>query len=364
MNQPVSPGRPMRVPVVLLTGVDPGAMATTMVGLQFDLPGVVVVRHHIDVERQVLTRTVSEVTGALEEHQVELEHACVSCAIREDIVPTLERLARERRWQSIVAHLPVGAEPAQLCTVVTRDTRLARFLRISAVVTAVGSAQPVRDLLGDDLLAERGLHSAHDDRRGVGEVLAAMVEYSDTVVLDGPVDPCARGLVTTLARPGVAVVEGGSALDSATLVGSLHGYAASGAWISPARSEELPRVGAEGVWQLDLRSPQPFHPDRLLESLEELGSGAHRSRGCFWLPTRPGRVIEWNGAGGQLSIGDRGPWGRLRPFTRIVLTGVGVAPQHLRPAFDRLLAGADETPRARLAEDGFEPWLGPIREVA
>ena len=47
----------------------------------------------------------------------------------------------------------------------------------------------------------------------------------------------------------------------------------------------------------------------------------------------------------------------------MVLTGVGAAPDHLRPAFDGLLAGPDDT--GRLAtEDGFEPWLGPIREVA
>lgn len=355
----------MRTPVVLLTGVDPEAMATTMVGLQFGLPGAVAVLHHIDVERQVLSRTVSDMSGVLERHEVELEHACVSCAIREDIVPTLERLARDGRWSSIVAHLPISAEAAHLCSVLTWDTRLARFLRVSAVVAALGTQHPVRDLLGDDLLADRGVHCSHEDRRGVGEVLAAMVEYADAVVIDGDVEPVASGLVRTLARPDATVVDGASALDSDALVGRLHQHTRTEAWTSPTRSVELP-FGAEGIWQVDLRSSRPFHPDRLLESLEQIGAGAHRSRGCFWLPTRPGSILEWEGAGGQLSIGEHSTWGRQEPFTRIVVTGIGVAPALLRSAFsDMLVAPGDEGRHGwRVAEDGFEPWLGPIREVA
>lgn len=354
----------MRVPVVLLTGVDPDAMATTMVGLQFDLPAAVAVRHVIDVERQLLTRTVSDLTGVIEQHETYLDHACVSCAMREDILPTLERLARDGRWQSIVAHLPVGAEAAHLCSALALDSRLARFLRVASVVAAVGSAHPVRDLLGDDLLAERGHHCSEGDRRGVGEVLAAMVEYADATTFDDAVDPVARSLVTALARPGSTVTHGGQGLTGTALVGHLHQHARTHAWIQPTRTDALPQVRGEGVWRLDLQSLQPFHPERLLDGLERLGTGTHRSRGCFWLPTRPDRALEWDGAGGQLSIGDHTAWAPRRPFTRIVLTGVGGAPADLRPAFTDLLVGMGERTRWSGDEDGFEPWLGPIRRVA
>jgi G3E family GTPase len=260
----------------------------------------------------------------------------------------------------------VGAEPAQVCTALTWDTRLARFLRISAVVTALGSRHPVRDLLGDDLLADRGHHCSHDDRRGVGEVLCAMVEYADALVLDDAADPVAAGLVRALARPGTTIAEGGHGLDAAALLGGLHQDAHTRAWTSPIRTDALADIRTEGVWRLDLQSLQPFHPDRLLESLELIGGGHHRSRGCFWLPTRPGRVLEWEGAGGQLSIGDHAGWGSRRPFTRIVVTGVGAAPADLRTSFGHLLVADGEAPRRGwdAMEDGFEPWLGPIRKVA
>src|SRR6478735_6991294 len=212
----------MRIPVVLLTGVDPDAMAAAMVGLQFDLPAAVALRHVIDVERSVLTRTVSDVTGVVEHEEIDLEHACVSCAVREDVAPTLERLARARRWESVIAHLPVGAAAGQVCTVVGHDPRLAQHLRVSGVLTALDGPGVGDDLLGDDLLAERGRHSSDDDRRGVGEVAAAMVEYADVVVTHGPTDPAGAELLTALARPDARVAHGVEHLDGALLTGTLH----------------------------------------------------------------------------------------------------------------------------------------------
>lgn len=352
---------------MLLTGVDRDAMAAAMVGLQFDLPSAVAVRHHIDVERGVLERVVSDVTGVVERVDHQLEHACVTCAIREDVVPTLERLARSGRWSTIVAHLPVGAEATQVCQVLAWDTRLARYLRVSGVVAAVDGQRVVDDLVGDDLLAERGDHSGADDRRGVAEVNAAMVEYADVVVTRGDVDPVGSDLLRALARPDAEVVAGVEHLRAEPLTGSLHQHGRSRAWVDPVRHDPLPPLGSDRVWRVDLGSPQPFHPERLLDGLESLGDGRHRSRGSFWLPTRPDQVLVWDGAGGQLSIGAGEPWRDREPHTRIVLTGVGAEPAHLRDAFAALLLGPDEAAargRWRVAEDGFEPWLGPVRRAA
>jgi G3E family GTPase len=358
----------MRTPLLAVTGVDPVAMDSTLMSLAWDLPRAVSVRHRIDPHSQVLTRTVSSTSGVLEQEHIQLEHACVSCALREDILPTLERLARDDRWSAIVSGLPTATEAGQLAHVLATDSRLARHLRLSGVLTAVGTSDLVRDLLSDDLLRERDAHTNPDDDRGVGEVACAQLEFADLVVLDADPGPEASDLVRALARPGVPVITGADQLDPGAILERRHSNSTSNAWCSPELDTDLPPLQGGHAWRLDLCSPRPFHPDRLLDQIERLGAGAFRSRGCFWVPTRPRDMQEWSGAGGQLSIGSYRPWGRRTPVTRLVFTGLGTPPGGLAAAFeDVLLTPAEALLDHRswnVAEDGLEPWLGDIRDAA
>lgn len=358
----------MRTPLVVVTGVDPVAMDSTLMSLAWDLPGAVSVRHRIDPHSQVLTRTVSDISGVLEQEHIPLEHACVSCALREDILPTLERLARDDRWSTILAGLPTSTEAGQLAHALGRDTRLARHLKLAGVLAAVGTADVVRDLLSDDLLQERSVHANPDDDRGVGEVACAQIEYADLVVLDADPGAEATDLVRALARPGVPVAVGADRLDATAIIAERHQAALANAWCSPELDTDLPALDGGHAWRLDLCSPRPFHPERLLDQIERLGTGPYRSRGSFWVPTRPGDMLEWSGAGGQLSIGSYSPWGRRTPVTRLVFTGLGALPAGLADAFEDILLTPAEALLDRrswdVLEDGLEPWLGDIRDVA
>lgn len=361
----------MRTPLVVITGVDPEAMDSAALALAWDLPDAVAVQHRIDPESQVLSRLVSDVTGVLEREEVQLEHACVSCALREDILPTLERLARDGRWGAIISSLPVGAEAGNLAGALARHGRLARHLRLTNIVTSLGLGGLERDLTGDDLLRERGLHSNPWDGRGVAEVACAMIEYADLVTLTSAPGPAETGpvdLVRALVRPGTLLVPGTEHLDRATVLEARHHHARTLAWASPRRTIPLPALGGSGAWRIELSSPRPFHPERLVDQIERLGSGAHRSRGCFWIPTRPGTALAWDGAGGQLSLGTHAPWGAEAPHTTLVFTGLGERPADLVAAFEDLLLTPQEARaqglRWRVAFDGLEPWLGDIEEVA
>lgn len=359
---------PARTPLVVVTGVDPAAMDSAMLSLSWDLPRAVAVRHRIDPTSQVLTRVVSDADGVVERHEITLEHACTSCALREDILPTLERLAREGRWSTIVACLPTATEADQLSAIVTRDPRLARHLRLSSVVTAVGASRTAEDLLGDDLLRERGLHSNPEDGRGLGEVACAQIEFADVLVLGDQPAAEAADLVRALARPDAVLLEGADQLDGAGLAERRHLRTAAAAWTSPVLDLEIPPLGESLAWRLDLSSPRAFHPERLLDQIGRLGTGRHRSRGSFWVPTRPGIVQEWSGAGGQLSIGRHGARNGHTPLTRLLFTGLGSPPVELVEAFEDLLVGSAHPTLERggwdLPEDGLEPWLGEIRGAA
>lgn len=353
---------------MVVTGTDPVAMDTTLLSLAWDLSRAVSVRHRINPESQVLTRTVSDSSGVVEHEQIQLEHACVSCALREDIMPTLHRLALDGRWDAIVSGLPTATEAGQLAHLLSTDSRLARHLKLSTVVAAVAAGNVVHDLLSDDLLRERGAHTNPGDDRGVGEVTCAQVEFADVVVLAGDADDAEMDLVRALARPDAQHVTGTDLLDGAALTAHRHQRSAAAAWSSPESWSELPPLGPSEAWRLDLSTPRAFHPERLLDQIERLGSGPYRSRGTFWVPTRPGSALEWSGAGGQLSIGSYSNWGRRTPHTRLIFTGLGATPPELVTAFEDLLLSPTEALLDQrswdVPDDGLEPWLGDIRDIA
>jgi G3E family GTPase len=239
---------------------------------------------------------------------------------------------------------------------------------MGAVVATLGADRVVDDLLGDALLRDRDRHTNPWDDRGVGEVACAQVEFADVVVLDSDPGAEALDLVRSLARPDAALVVGADRLDGLSLSAHRHQHSVTSSWCALEQGHAIPRLATGHAWRLELSSLRPFHPERLLDQIDRLGSGPHRSRGCFWLPTRRGAVLEWSGAGGQLSIGSHSRWGRGAPRTRLLLTGLGDVPHDLVVAFDDLLLTPAEERQARHAwdvpEDGLEPWLGDIRDVA
>lgn len=354
----------MSTPLVLLTGIDAGALASAMIALQWDVPDAVAVRHEIDVGRQVLTRTVSDASGLVERHQLDLDHACVGCALREDIMPTLVRLADDGRWSAIIAHLPVSADATQVCRVLDHDDTLARLLHVASVVAVVSGPTVRSDLLGDDLLRERGLQTSASDNRGVAEAHAALIEYADAAVIVGGIDSTDRHLVSMLQRPDAMGAVSHLDLDTARIVSARRPHEIAESWVHPARSTAVGLVQTGKAWTIELCSERPFHPQRLLENIGALGGGARRSRGCFWLPTRPDRLEEWDGAGGQLSVGPC-DHDEVGPHTRILVTGVDDGRDALQALFHHcLLTDTELAERGTIWEcetDGFEPWLGPIR---
>ena len=113
---------------------------------------------------------------------------------------------------------------------------------------------------------------------------------------------------------------------------------------------------------MTLSTERPFHPWRLHRRLADLGGGRHRSRGHFWLPTRPFTACVWNGAGGQLSIGPLDDWHGVLPGTRLSFVGVGAGREEVVAAFDEAVVTPDEDSGDLTAwldvDDDFDPWLG------
>lgn len=369
------------IPVSVLASADPVLRDSALFGLLMDAPGVVAVRH--DIHADHLRRVVLDATGVIEDVIVPLEHACLSCAVREDAVPTIARLARDGRWGHVLLALPVSAEPLPAARALAAESERGGALDHTRVATAFAVVDIdtfQQDLFGDETLVERGLELTPDDERSVGEALAAQIEQADLVVTSGNESPSATtsGLLDRLRGAGTRRVDGLHALSAADLAAATH---------SPSRAERRAHpLGAVAItgpgsvpedrsWTLELRSPLPFHPERLLDGIEELSSRGLRARGVFHVADRPGLACLWDGAGGQLAFGDLGPWPEVcpgtAPHTRIVVVGVaddrgtGTSLEddrdRLREAFHAALCTPEELAVGvewLWREDHLAPWLG------
>lgn len=357
----------MRKPLIVITGVDPMAMQATMSSLVWDLPKVVAIRHTIEPITQKLSRFVSSVEGSVESAEIDLEHACVGCAIREDILPTIVRLAQDPQWETVVACLPTSAEADHLSAAISRDPLVSRYIRLSSVIATVPGEEALEHLMNSQWLGEFGYQTGPGDPRCVGESACAQVEYADVVVATMRISDTGRDFIHALKRPTAQLVVGAENIEVASLTEGRHLSGVASAWRSPMADYELPDLPRSDAWRLDLQSSRPFHPERLVDHIGRL-DGPFRSRGCFWVPTRPDLANTWDGVCGQVGIGQHSHWGSQTPITRLILTGVGRPPAGLHDIFDDLLLTDQEmnldVGHWQLAEDGLEPWLGDIPHAA
>jgi G3E family GTPase len=376
----------LRLPVVVLSGVRSEDQDLSALSVACSLPLPVVLRHELHVAEGYLRRIVSDTTGVLEDVRVPLEHACLTCALRYEIVPTLVRLAKDHAWSSVLLGLPAAAEPLPLVRAIQQtvvDGRpVADWVDVRSVVAAFDPDRLLDDVFGDVLLEEQDADRHPGDRRAVGEVLAQQLEYADLLLATGG-DLCRTGstLLEELRRPDSLVVTDMAGLEAEHLLERPRSQEQADRFVDPTTRSphrHVPRNGAEivdvsydsssEVWTLFVDTWRPFHPGRLMERIEAIGGDGMRGRGCFWLPSRPNAVAVWDGAGGQLSIGTSGTWEGRTPRTRLVITGVGDGQPRVAAAVEKALMTEAELARGLHTwlriDDGFDPWLGDYSEVA
>ncbi|MFF0509751.1 GTP-binding protein [Streptomyces sp. NPDC004250] len=344
------PDRPA-LPVVIVGGLHAEARRATVARLLADVPGSVVLHHDLATAAAgTVVRTVRDATGILSAGEAPLVNDCACCALREDLVPELVRLADAGGTPLAVVELWDSVEPKAMAEVVT-----AGGFTVTGVITAVDPALVLPYLGNGDDLAEGGLAAAATDQRTVADTFARQLEYAPVLALADslPGSPEAddedRELLAQLhptARRVSVGPGGGQGGDQDGGHGGGHGgvpgNAPAGApGSSPGApgghpagpSSELARAAlagfdvesaaaaqhpacallpaeadAHGVTTLVWHRRRPFHPGRLYAALEDLTCAAARSRGRFWLADKADTLLHWDAAGGALCVEGAGPW--------------------------------------------------------
>ncbi|WP_060881585.1 CobW family GTP-binding protein [Streptomyces scabiei] len=327
--------------VAIVGGLPADARRAAVEALLAGVPGSVALHHDLSTAADgTVLRTIRDAAGLVATGETPLVNDCACCALREDLVPELERLAGAGLTRLAVVELWDSVEPKAMAEVVA-----ASGLPLTSVITAVDPALLLPCLGNGDDLAEAGLAAAPTDERTVADTFARQLEYAPVLaVLDSAeADDEDRALLAQLHPTAQRVPIGGRwrapevaggpergagncatghharALDdapqplrrpSALLAAAFAGFdvEAAAAAQHPACALLPTDADEHGVTTLVWRRHRPFHPERLYAALEDLCCAAARSRGRFWLAERPDTLLHWDAAGGALCVESVGPW--------------------------------------------------------
>ena len=89
-------------------------------------------------------------------------------------------------------------------------------------------------------------------------------------------------------------------------------------WIEELnKAEHTPETDEYGISSFVYRTSKPFNSERFWDYIQnKFPSNVIRSKGLFWLDSRPAQAISWSQAGGSLKADNAGVWWSSMPFEK------------------------------------------------
>jgi G3E family GTPase len=280
----------------------------------------------VNIDAALVDREVE--LNRAEEKLVEMSNGCICCTLREDLLVEVGRLAKDGRFDYLVIESTGISEPLPVAETFTfRDeegTSLSDVADLDTMVTVVDAVNFTIDLDEADSLQARGESLGEEDRRTVSDLLIDQVEFADVIVINKidlvtsaererlehalrQLNRHAEILYASFGKVPLGRVMGTGRFDFARA-------AQSPGWLAEIRGEHTPETEEYGIGSFVYRARRPFHPARFAAALKTDWPGnVLRSKGFFWLASRPDAAGEWSQAGGIVRHGPAGIWWAAAP---------------------------------------------------
>ncbi|TLM72977.1 GTPase [Pseudarthrobacter sp. NamB4] len=290
--------------VTVVSSLDVFARQKACAVLAAERPGALVVFHDL-LGGGVVVRRVFKEGRCLERQESTLEHGCLSCTVRLDVVPALRRLAVQ--GTHVILGLPAAVESSMAVGALLKG--LGSAVTVTSVVLAC-APDAVEDQIWDHhTLFESGFTPVPEDDRTSGEFLVGELSFGDTVMLSDPalvpVDPGLRvrggQLLKELAPHAVVADADGAVKQGRHRLAKAMGRTVPGS----VRVPDHPSAPFSTVVH---RIRRPLHPERFRHALKALAEGSCWLRGTLWVASAPGCRIAVQGIGPRVWLENTGPW--------------------------------------------------------
>jgi G3E family GTPase len=264
-----------------------------------------------------------------EEKLVEMSNGCICCTLREDLLLEVNKLAKDGRFDYLVIESTGISEPLPVAETFTfadeEGVSLSDVAMLDTMVTVVDAVNFLKDYDEAKYLQESGQSLGEDDERSVADLLADQVEFAD-VLLISKIDLVQTSDVERLKAilkslnthaQVIPISQGQVPVDEVLSTGLFDFERAQQApgWLKEMRGEHVPETEEYGISSFSYVARRPFHPEKffhLLHDTEQFGK-LIRSKGYFWLATRPEFAGQWSQAGGIARYGFAGMFWKAIP---------------------------------------------------
>ncbi len=264
-----------------------------------------------------------------EEKLVEMSNGCICCTLREDLMIEVEKLAKMRRFDYLLIESTGISEPipvAQTFSFATGDELydLTKFSQLDTMVTVVDAFNFFKDFGSADSLQDRDMTADEDDERSIVDLLTDQVEFANIIILN-KTDLVTEGQLGLLEgmlhklNPTAKIVRASyGKIDPKTILNTgLFDYEVaeqSAGWqkeleLAQKGIAHSPETEEYGIGSFVYRNSRPMHPGRFLDYVsQDFPATVMRSKGVFWLASRPDQAILWSQAGDSLKAEVYGRW--------------------------------------------------------
>ncbi len=266
----------------------------------------------INIDASLIEREVS--LNRAEEKLVQMSNGCICCTLREDLLIEIQKLAHEKKFDYLVIESTGVSEPLPIAETFTfideGGTSLSDIARLDTMVTVIDAMHFLHDFEEAKTLQEAGEVAGANDERSVADLLIDQVEFSDVIVINKidlvsiPELSRLQSILRTLNTQAEIIFAKHGQVDLKKLLntGKFNFELAQQApgWLKEMRGEHIPETEEYGINSFTYTARRPFHPRKFFDFLHQSWPTGRllRSKGFFWLASRPDYAGQWSQAGG------------------------------------------------------------------
>jgi G3E family GTPase len=281
----------------------------------------------INIDSEIVKNEVT--LNRSEEKLVEMSNGCICCTLREDLLEEVTNLAKQGRFDYLVIESTGISEPLPVAETFTfadeNGISLSDVATLDTMVTVVDSVNFLKDYEDAKYLQDTGESLGDDDERSVADLLVDQVEFADVILISKTdlVSPDElkrlKAILKTLnTSANLIAIENGNVDISKVLSTGLFDFEKAQrapGWLKEMRGEHVPETEEYGISSFSYEARRPFNPTKFFKFLHGTKDYGKliRSKGFFWLATRPEFAGQWSQAGGIAHYGFAGMFWKAVP---------------------------------------------------